>query len=602
MKKGFLLFIITLLFASLSPNVFSQPEPSDPSGWEEPPIEFTRQFIERTFQPRIPDVSMRGGDWSEVIDSLWGQGVPTAQKLLIFNQYWDTVDKYFACFQDIDDQWDELRDLYLPEIEQGVSQGRFAAIMDQLSLSLRESHTHTTHQIVHNSTQILPGVPLMYVGGWGNNQHFGAGLTPITDSSLLVYQVVPNHPLGLALGDRVLGYDGVAWKDCYPQLLKSNLPIIGWWWGSSPSSFDHSFLMAAGINWHLFDTIDIIKYGSVDTIHLPTSLMIGQNDYLFCTEQMDIPGVPKPDYSAQKLFSYGIVEGTNIGYIYGWGWFWNAESEFLEAVAVLMGDYETDGLIIDFRMNYGGNMFLSDYALDQLFSETISTIDFVTRCDDNDHLGLCPENISSFYDIGQGPNGYDKPIALLTGPGAISSGDQVALRVKLHPKARVFGKSTSTAFNGPKSIAFSDNNWTGRYADADAYLLTDPYDYLTHNEFEVDEEVWHTPDAVANGEDAVVNAAIEWINSMMTPTEEGVYEKEGMAVFPNPTTGRLQIQLNENKPLPLQASLFDAQGKLVRLITLTHTGEVDVHDLSPGMYVLKAVDEQQAYIGKFVKQ
>ncbi len=81
-----------------------------------------------------------------------------------------------------------------------------------------------------------------------------------------------------------------------------------------------------------------------------------------------------------------------------------------------------------------------------------------------------------------------------------------------------------------------------------------------------------------------------------------VLSNEALVLSPNPTTGYLHIQLNENKPLPLQASLFDAHGKFVRLIALGSVGRVDVHDLSPGMYVLKVVDGERVYIGKFVKQ
>ena len=90
-------------------------------------------------------------------------------------------------------------------------------------------------------------------------------------------------------------------------------------------------------------------------------------------------------------------------------------------------------------------------------------------------------------------------------------------------------------------------------------------------------------------------------NDCVTDSKEEL-SSEALLLSPNPTTGYLQIQLNENKPLPLQASLFDTQGKLVRMIAVSDARQVDVHDLSPGMYVLKAVDGEQVYIGKFVKQ
>jgi hypothetical protein len=56
--------------------------------------------------------------------------------------------------------------------------------------------------------------------------------------------------------------------------------------------------------------------------------------------------------------------------------------------------------------------------------------------------------------------------------------------------------------------------WEAGYAPENAYLLTDPGNYLMHVGFEVDEEVWLTQDDVAKGEDTVVKRAIEWIQNL----------------------------------------------------------------------------------------
>ena len=117
--------------------------------------------------------------------------------------------------------------------------------MNHAALALRESHT-VANDLTVNSSQLLPGVPLFVVGGWGDNRHFRAGLTPLPDSSLLVYKAAPAHPLGLVAGDIVLGYGGVPWKRLYRELLAARLPLTGWWWGSSESSWTHSMLMSAG--------------------------------------------------------------------------------------------------------------------------------------------------------------------------------------------------------------------------------------------------------------------------------------------------------------------------------------------------------------------
>jgi len=47
--------------------------------------------------------------------------------------------------------------------------------------------------------------------------------------------------------------------------------------------------------------------------------------------------------------------------------------------------------------------------------------------------------------------------------------------------------------------------------------VTSPEEFLTHDPFPVDEEVWLTPDDVAAGRDTVVEAALRWIDRVNQP-------------------------------------------------------------------------------------
>ncbi len=485
---------------------------------EEPDLTELPIWVQAQMAPKVsPTVALRDvpaiGDtesWAELIDETWGAGRSTGEKLIFFDTFWDAIDREFACFQDLDVDWDALRDEYRPEVASGVSKGRFAAIMDRLSLALLEAHTIALDKVVFWRTGTEPGVPLLVVGGWGQTNDFGACLTPLSDGSLLVYQVLPDHPMGLSAGDIILWYDGRPWAELYPEMLANGLPVTGVW-GSSESSYEHSWLMAAGSNWHLFETIDVRRHSSGGVEHLPTSLLVDWWNQSWCSEQIPVPGVAFPDFAHSELFSWGVIEGTRIGYIYGWGWAWDAEQEFYDAVLSLMDGPETDGLIIDFRFNLGGNMHLSNAGLALLFDHPVPTIDWVSRCLPDVHLGLCDEGLwPSFVIPGDPATSYDKPIAVLVGPGALSSGDQVALRMKFHPRSRFFGKSTNTAFNAA-ALAYSDAEWQATYAVADAYLLSNPGEFLTHDPLPVDFAVWLESDDVAAGVDTVVEAAVRWI-------------------------------------------------------------------------------------------
>lgn len=560
--------------------------------------------------------NQRTQDWRTLIDESWGPGESTAIKLDAFDGFWDLIDKEFAAFQGIDVDWDALRSKYRTEIADSVSLGRFAAIMNHLSLALRESHTRAQTPLVNLQTALGRDIPLQYVGGWSNHAHFGACLTPQADSSLLVYKVNPNHPLQLEPGDRILGYDGGQWKTQYRALLAEELPLVGTWWGSSPSSYDHSFLASAGMNWHLFDTIDVIQYATGDTLHYSTaSLENMERQVITCNDQLAMPGIRQPDVFEDEVVTWGVVQNTRIGYIYVYGWFSDAQEKFEEAVLALMTEEQVEGLILDFRLNFGGNMFLSNPALSHLFDSDVRTIGFARRNGTGDRLGMV-QNFGSppeLYVIpGQSSeNVFDHPIAVLMGPGALSSGDQVALRMTFHPRARTFGKSTATAFNSPLSATFGEmsNELMVLYAASDAYLLTDPENYLTHDEFFPDEHVWLEPADVAQGKDTVVEAALDWILGRQSTGVEDVTQQDELQLFPaypNPWRDQGTISFEIPKAASVQLVIYDVLGRHVATLEDRfleagyHSVEIDRARLRPGIYFYKLMSQGESRVRQFV--
>ena len=137
---------------------------------------------------------------------------------------------------------------------------------------------------------------------------------------------------------------------------------------------------------------------------------------------------------------------------------------------------------------------------------------FDVRGDPDDHYDLVPHptfNARLFTIPGNPDTYYDRPIAALTGPGAVSNGDWESLRMGFHPMVRTFGKPSNGAFTPSDSGAVGSDYWIT--ASIGSGYLVDGHRYLAHKGVPVDVGVWLTPNDAARGVDSVVEAAISWI-------------------------------------------------------------------------------------------
>jgi hypothetical protein len=513
-------------------------------------------------------------DWSFAIDTTWGEGLTTTQKLDFFDTWWYRIDQTWGGFPNLTINWDSLKNYYRPIIEAGVSRGRFQGILTRLTRALNEAHAYVVNPNIDSifgisydqyglpiefpnfqSYNYKPGIPLLNLA-YLFRTNFGAGVTAYQDSIALVYSVMPNHPLGLELGDIILGYDGVPWKECINDLLNQELPILfGKTWASTMESLDYISISSAGTNWGLFDTIDILKYNTGNIVHLPTSLLESiQHPYFIATDQLPINGVPFPNLNNNQVVSWGVVEGTSIGYINVWDWYTGSVSALFEqAVNELMHLHNVTGLILDFRVNQGGYYERGNGGFKHLFNEDHSSnLANAVRIPGNDHfLFNITSTLPFIMPIVPTTELFDHPIAVLTGPMCLSAGDFNSYRMRFHPMARFFGKNTMGAFisyDDWQNIYLFKYNYLCRMDNGSAYSNYNNEGFLIHKGVPVDEEVWLTRDGVANGQDDVVNRAIEWINNMVYPHDilsEKTFYSKGQdtvvisSIFKNPNSHQL---------------------------------------------------------------
>ena len=442
-------------------------------------------------------------DWRALVDSMWGPGLPTSTKLQIFDMFWNLINTSYAGFPYLDVNWDSLKALYRPEVAAGVSRGRFQAILGQMYLPLCEDHTYIADAGLDSSFMqggefvFKPGVPMFWTNGWGPVGNFGAALTPLPDSSLLVYRAITSHPLGLVPGDIILGYDRIPWKRLYKDLLAAQLPFE-WWiipFGSTKRSLTYSLLNSAGNNWSLFDTIDVVKYASGDTVHLPTAPLAGLDWLsLYATDQVPVPGVQMPDLADEEYVSYGLID--SIGYVYVARWNAVEGLQFAAALADLITAKKVKGLILDFRYNLGAgdSRTAADAGLDYLFNQNPagpSRWRNAMRNTTGDHFSF---TYTAPFDqfVYMRPDSFAGPVAVLPGPHASSFGDLNAFKMRSYPRVRFFGLPTNGSFPVAGSCPYVENQWGAwyyRYAGGQMQSLVNNEGLLMHKGFPVDQEV-----------------------------------------------------------------------------------------------------------------
>ncbi len=404
---------------------------------------------------------------------------------------------------------------YLSQIKATTSKGAFSAIMSHFAYDLKDFHTFAFDNTLFNTYGLDPRIPILAKGGFVTVEHFGAVTTVLPDSTTLVLRVVPNHPLNLVPGDIILGYEGIPWKQLVRELFDAGIPLYETTGGCKSADTYHN-LSGAGMNWHLFSTIDILKYSTGDTLHLSVLPLLNLHvPVMVNNEQMPIPNIdfPNLDPEPNSCATYGIMENTNIGYIYlasEWPEA-KADAEFYKAVKALKN---TDALIIDMRYNTGGWAFF-DSAFSILFNEYHKTLDGAFRCNTNT-FDLCPG--SGYSDLhlieGKGPGTYDRPVAVLLGPTCVSMGDRTAHRLRYLPKVKFFGKSANASF-GDNTYIENFPGWELRYSKEDVFHINKPAEYLNRREFPIDYPVWFNKDDVAKGKDPVVEKSLEWIKNLI---------------------------------------------------------------------------------------
>ena len=461
----------------------------------------------------------------QAVDERWGDAPSVETRLEHFDNLWAYIGSTYTGFATLPSlDWDEVRNTYRPEFESAESYGRLFTLTTQLMHLVQDVHTVIwSKRVCDTPRSERPPTFARYDYPWvaSESGSFGVCGTPLDDDRLLVYHVEPDNPAGLKPGDLILGYDGVPWRELATALQACDIPTCGYHRATAAAD-DRLLMSAVMFNAHLFERLDVQRYGSAEVESIPTDDLLSLDSTLECAEQIAPDGVDLPwtDFEATPdadWVSWGRLD-RNIGYIDVFGWSTAAAGLFDSAVAELM---DTEGLVIDMRDHSGGGPTVSDGTA-MLFGEDVpNLLRRYTRPPDSDYDVVELSPLSPVSVVADPDTFYDRPIAVLTGPKTQSGGEVSSFVYSKHPRARRFGRATSGDFGGPGLVGqytplaglvddfvglwYAKPSVTGSvYFDADGEVML-------RSEQTPETEVWFTQDDVAAGRDTVVEAALAWI-------------------------------------------------------------------------------------------
>ena len=80
------------------------------------------------------------------------------------------------------------------------------------------------------------------------------------------------------------------------------------------------------------------------------------------------------------------------------------------------------------------------------------------------------------------------------------------------------------------------------------------------------------------------------------------YEK-GFLMYPNPTNGKLMIELNNPTILPSELGIYEAfTGKLLQVKQVSEEAELDLTNYASGLYLIRVSVGNKTYSQKVIKQ
>ena len=427
----------------------------------------------------------------------------------IYDTFWEGASMLHPRFAELPGlDWDAEREPWREAALAAGDLGSFFGVLSNMTYLLRDSHA------------VIRSLPMeAHPAALGLDfRASGLGVCTTLDAGdrLLVYRV-HDGATGLAPGDVIETIDGMGWRD-----VRERLEEEGHRFGLNPhdeESIDH--LWAASLL-RFLGGHDQVTARSPDGSPLVVDLAdLPVFETYSCTLRPEGTVVEETTYG-ELASNYGSDNGSLIvrvmpsGVVYAALRWEGGESTTSADLAAMMEDHASaPGIILDMRLNLGGQLYAAHPVWEALLAEPVSpAIEWVIRDDEVDRTAM---RLAETRDMDAGTGTpFAGRLAVLTGPAAVSAGDCTPWLLS-QAGARRFGLPTDGTCSSPAGFLPLD---AGPYEPAvllrlPLWMARDPSDHvpISGAKIEPEERVWLTSEDLAAGVDTVLEAAEAWILS-----------------------------------------------------------------------------------------
>ena len=357
------------------------------------------------------------------------------EKLSYFFKIWHYSNDFFAFFDQIDLNWENVKREYLPKVQATKNNEEFYWLMTEMIALLKDGHTSAYVQELWKPAFIQTKII-------GNNVYF------INDESYRKQTILP--------GDKILKINDLPVMDAIEETKKYISSSTEQWMTARLESYQ-SF-----INFNFYDSI-VVEYE--------------QNNKIF--QEIVYPS-PKESNNNLPYIESKLLK-NNIGYIAV-----NSMQPTQEIIPLFDSAFDslfnTKALIIDIRNNGGGSSGTGFYIVSKISDKPLPIFDSKVRIYSVDmfdiwfsdeemfdifynvYQGIFPDSTDlnekelwkkfkkSVYHISSQPPIYDKPIVILTGPRTFSAAEDFLAPLHGTDRVTLIGKSTGGSTGQPLMI------------------------------------------------------------------------------------------------------------------------------------------------------